>query len=97
MEVMINKTQTSKYGEKLISYTNSFEDDIKKITAIIENINLAWEGNESLKYVNVMKEKYIAGLQELKDVLEDYGTYLKKVSDSYSSVDEVYSSKKINV
>ena len=51
----------------------------------------------ALKYINIMKEKYIVGLDEIKSVVEEYGEYLKMVPDTYAAVDEVFSSKNIEV
>ena len=64
---------------------------------IIDSINTAWNGDDSLKYINTMKEKCLNGLKELNDCVDDYGIYLKKIPDVYGALDEAFSSKKIDV
>ena len=97
LNVLISKSDIINYGNQIVEYSSEFNDQIRKLNALIESINTAWEGADALKYINVMKEKYIVGLDEMKDVLEDYGNYLRKVPDTYSAIDEVFSSKTIDV
>ena len=97
MNIIINKTEIINYGNQILDYSSEFKDEINKINALIESINTVWDGADALKYINVMKEKYIVGLEEIKVVLDEYGTYLKRVPETYSAIDEVFSSKNINV
>ncbi len=97
MNIIINKDDTTNYGNQIIDYSSEFKDEINKFSALIESINTIWNGADALKYINIMKEKYIVGLEEIKSVLDDYGNYLKMVPDTYSAIDEAFSSKNINV
>lgn len=97
MNIVINKSDITNYGNQIVDYSSEFKAEIKKFNALIESINTAWDGADALKYINVMKEKYIIGLEEIKSVLDEYGNYLKKVPETYSVVDEVFSSKNIDV
>lgn len=97
MNIVISKSDISNYGSQIVDYSSEFKDEIRKISALIESINTVWDGADALKYINVMKEKYIIGLEEIKNVLDEYGNYLKKVPETYSAIDEVFSSKNIDV
>lgn len=97
MNIVINKSDITNYGNQIVDYSSEFKAEIKKFNALIESINTVWDGADALKYINVMKEKYIIGLEEIKSVLDEYGNYLKKVPETYSVVDEVFSSKNIDV
>lgn len=97
MDIVINKSDIVNYGNQIVDYSSEFQDEIKKFSALIESINTVWDGADALKYINVMKEKYIVGLEEIKGVLDEYGKYLKKVPETYSAIDEVFSSKNIDV
>ncbi len=97
MNIVISKSDITNYGSQIVDYSSEFKDEIKKFSALIESINIAWDGADALKYINTMKEKYIVGLEEIKSVLDEYGNYLKKVPETYSAVDEVFSSKNIDV
>lgn len=97
MNIVINKSDIKNYGNQIIDYSSDFKDEIKKFSALIETINTIWDGADALKYINVMKEKYILGLEEIQNVLDEYGNYLKKIPEAYSAVDEAFSSKNIDV
>lgn len=97
MDILIKKSDILNYGNQIIDYSSEFKDEINKFNALIESINSIWNGSDALKYINVMKEKYIVGLEEMKTVLDDYGNYLNKITETYSSVDEVFSTKNIDV
>lgn len=97
MEIIINKEETSKLGNEIVDNAIEFDANIKKFNMLIDSINNAWEGADSLKYVNTMKEKYSIGLEELKEFIKLYGTYLKSVPNAYGILDEIFSSKSIDV
>lgn len=97
MNVVVNKDFVIKSGNDIIQYAESFDSYIKRFVSIIESINTVWEGNDSLKYINTMKEKYVVGLEELNQFIKDYGQYLKNIPNAYEILDEVFSSKNIDV
>ena len=97
MAVIVNKNDIINYGEQIIEYSEEFSSEIRKFSELIDSINKAWDGADALKFVNTMKEKYVVKLEELKSVLDDYGKYLKDVSETYTVVDEIFSSKVIDV
>lgn len=97
MDIVISKSDITNYGNQIVDYSSEFKDEITKFSALIESINIAWDGADALKYINVMKEKYVVCLEEIKSVLDEYGNYLKKVPETYSAIDEVFSSKSIDV
>lgn len=97
MNIIIKSGEVKKISSEILEYEKDFEDDIKKFEMLIDNINTLWKGADALKYINTMKEKYVVGMREMADVIEDYGTYLKNVPDAYSTLDESFSVKKISV
>lgn len=97
MNIVIRKSDVTNYGGQIINYCGEFKNEIKKFNALIESINSVWDGADALKYINIMKEKYIVGLKEMEDTLEEYGKYLKEIPETYSALDEAFTSKKIDV
>ena len=97
MEIKVNCSNLKSYGKKIKDKSSDFEKKIKKFEQIIDSINTAWDGSDALKYINVMKEKYIQTLNDTKSLLDDYGDYLSGASDSYEVLDEVFASKNIDV
>lgn len=97
MKYEINKDIIVKRGNDLLEYSQDFGEYIKQFLNIIDSINSVWEGADSLKYINVMKERFVPGLEKMNSVIKEYGDYLKKVPEVYDLIDEIYSSKNIDV
>lgn len=97
MKYEINKDVIVKKGNELLEYSQDFGEYIKQFLNIIDSINYVWEGADSLKYINVMKERFVPGLEKMNSVIKEYGDYLKKVPEVYDLIDEIYSSKNIDV
>ena len=97
MDITINKSDVINYGNQIVSYSEELSDEIKKFNMLIESINSIWDGADALKYINVMKDKYVVGLDKLQEILLEYGNFLKKVADVYASLDETFANKNIDV
>lgn len=97
MNIEISVTEVKNRGNEMIGYLDDFNTEIKKFETAINMINTMWNGADALKYINEMRDKYIVGLNEMKSVLEEYGKYLQKVPETYSAVDEAFSTKTIDV
>ncbi len=97
MEIFINKNDLKKKGEEILSYINTFSNDIHKLENVIDNINIAWQGADQLKYVNALKNNYINELSELANILKKYAEYLINVSQAYDLLDEIFSNKNIEI
>jgi uncharacterized protein YukE len=93
----VNPDRITKDGNNIIQLSNEFSSQIKSFESIIDKINSVWEGQDSLQYINTMKEKYVVGLKELNDVILNYGNYLKNVSISYKVLDQTFATKQIDV
>ena len=97
MDIEISVTEVKNRGNEMIGYLDDFNTEIKKFETAINMINTMWNGADALKYINEMRDKYIVGLNEMKSVLEEYGKYLQKVPDTYSTIDETFTTKTIDV
>lgn len=97
MNININKSEVIKAGSQILGYSEDFDEYITKFLSIIESINTAWEGSDSLKYINTMKEKYILELEKLRDVLKERGNYLTNIPEAYTIIDNDFFNKKIDV
>lgn len=97
MKIVIDKKSISKSGNEILECNEYINSDIKKLEGIIDSINNAWEGSDSLKFVNSMKDTYIKKLTELYEILNTYGEYLSNVPGAYEVLDETFANKNINV
>lgn len=97
MNVIINEPNIANYGKQIIDYSNKFEDEIKKFSMLIDEINTIWEGKDAVKFVNTINEKHKVKFEELKGILDEFGEYLEQVPNTYSTLDDTFSSKYIDV
>lgn len=95
MEININSSDVTSLAIQLYDCAESLENEIKKIRNTINNVSSAWTGNDAAKYVNVMQEKYILGLEELKDKITAYAVYLNNIPGAYDLLENIYSDKHI--
>lgn len=97
MNITVKKTEINKISNNILQNAESFNSEIQKLLSTIDNISLAWEGADALEYIAALKDKYIIGLQELNDMVERYGNYLKNIPEPYQVLDENFLNKKIDV
>ena len=86
-----------KNATDILNNVKNFEDEIKKLNRVIDNINTAWKGSDAIKYINAMKSAYIPELKELARNIEACGKYLQSVPKAYQTLDDIFSSKNIDV
>ncbi len=96
MDIYINRGAIGKTGNNIVVIANDIQSEINKIAAIVNDINSAWEGEDATKYVNTMHDTFLPKMKEFKDAITEYGTWLEKVPDAYSALDESFASKKLN-
>ena len=92
-----NTDEMSKYGQELIDESSNFNSDTDSFNSTIDSVTTAWQGQDSTKYINFMRESFIVHLKELGDVLNTYGQYLQNAAQAYESLEEEFSSRSISV
>ena len=97
MEIFVDNDRVSKESQKMLESAKTIEAEIKKILRTIDDIGSVWSGPDAEKYIEVMKEKYIVGLQNLNNVVQEYANYLNSVSSVYDLFDGIHSSKHISI
>ena len=97
MKVIVEKNEIDTLARELYNYSEEFGDEIKKIRNIAGNIGTVWSGNDASKYIEVLQEKYILGLEDLKQIIEEYAIYLNNIPEAYELLDNIYADKNIEV
>lgn len=97
MKVSINKSTVTRKANTILEECEDLEKISNRFLAVIDNINTAWTGADALKYVNNLKEKYVTELNNLTDVVKEYGNYMKNVPEAYDILDEIFESETIDV
>ena len=94
MNIVINGSDVSNYGRQLLDFCDELEEQNKKIDTLINEINL---GLDALEYIKKMRDECCVFLRKTQKATVDFGNYLAKIPDVYSTLDEVFSSKNIEV
>lgn len=97
MNVEISKSGLKRIGSNIAEEASNINQYIKNLDNTIDKINTAWQGNDSLIYINTLREKYLTNLSELKSLLNEYGVYLTKIPGVYETLDESFRNRKIEV
>lgn len=97
MEIIIDKQSVRKVANQMNEYANDFSKEIEKLSNIIDNINIAWKGDDALKYINLLKTKYFEDLTETKKQIKKYSKYLENIPEAYDALEDTYTNKSINI
>lgn len=97
MKVSIDKSAVRRKSQTILDECEDLVKLSKRFLNVIDSINTAWSGADALKYVNNLKEKYVTELNNLTDVVKEYGNYMKNVPEAYDILDEIFESETIDV
>ena len=97
MEIIVKSDEIRNLGNQMINYSNELESAIAKINNLADKISGAWYGEDATRYINVLQSRFSKGLDELREVLDDYGRYLLDVPQSYEILDANYENRYIDV
>lgn len=97
MNIYVDEAGITSVSNKIKNEIDNMINKIKNLDNVIENINEVWQGNDALKYINKMREKYLVALDELSDLLEDYQKFLSNIPGAYSTLDEAFKAKNLDV
>ena len=95
--IIVDGDQIQNAGNVIKEYANTLQSKIKEIESALDKINVAWQGEDAISYLNSMRSKYIVALQKLEERVDTIAEYLKKVPNTYGALDDSYGSKNIGV
>ena len=87
MQVIVNKSEMERSGNKILQLSEEYNDKIKEIRNIVSIIESNWVGDDAVAYKEMITEKCIPNLEKIKQMIDQYGTYLKKVPEVYYAID----------
>lgn len=88
MEIRVNKDALIATGNNIIDKAKEFKFQIEQIKKLVEILKEHWQGKDMETYVEAMNNIYIPELENLCEVIEDYGSYLLDVKKEYDKLDE---------
>lgn len=96
MNISVDKLETSQIANSIIENADLIANEIRVILATIEKLESYWQGPDATKYIDILRNNCVSELNKYQGVMASYGEYLKNVSSGYNTLDDIYSSKKIN-
>ena len=93
MRIRVSRSETKKVSNEMLEAADSFEQYLKNFISIIENINNIWQGQDAVKTINMMRDKYVPMMYKYLDMLERYAEYVGRVFGAYGMLDKIYSDK----
>jgi len=93
MRIRVSRSETKKVSNEMLEAADSFEQYLKNFISIIENINNIWQGQDAVKTINMMRDKYVPMMYKYLDMLERYAEYVGRVFGAYGMLDKIYTDK----
>ena len=75
----------------------NLKDNYKKISESINELRTGWQGGRADKFYNAVENTYLPELSKAIKSLNEYYTFLSNLSNCYSTFDNSYASKNIEV
>jgi hypothetical protein len=75
-------------GTNVLELAHQFKDNVTTLNNSIDEINDAWQDNEANRYMTLLKDNYVANLNVIGEILEEYGNYIKNVSKCYELLEK---------
>ena len=97
MNIIIDTSATKSSGKNILTAVEDIRSQIRTMESLADKLNSVWQSDDGKKCSETLKTQYIAQLKKLADSLEAYGTFLQKVEQVYTALDNSFSNKNIGV
>lgn len=97
MKIIIDKSKINEVYKSLSENKESLDSNIMHLNTIIDNIMTIWTGKDQAKLIKVLQEKYVVGLQDLSNILDEYTAYLSNIPKGFDLLDDTFMNKNIDV
>lgn len=96
MQIITNKDELIKSGNKIIGLAEEYNQKIIEIENLTQNMQLYWSGRDAEAFENMINEKCVPALKQICNMLENFGKYMKQVPIIYETFEKntIESSKK---
>lgn len=85
MQIISNKNELIRSGNEIVDLSREYEQKIKEIKEIIERMNQYWKGQDADTFQNMINEKCIPALEQIRQKIENFGNYIKQVPIIYET------------
>ena len=96
MDVEINYDQVARLSNEFGNSIEEFKQCINLLSNIVSKVDDAWDGEDALAFIDMMRNENISKLWEFYGYLNVYQQYLSNVPKAYQILDECFSEKRID-
>lgn len=93
----ISTTKVEDDSTELVGYIKQFESEYENLDRSIKKLSETWEGPEANSFFAAMQQTFLPKYKETITELYKHYNFLRNVPEVYSTLDESYSKKKIDV
>ena len=86
-DIRVNSGGLRNHAKRLSNQSENLESEANKLLNLVETINNMWKGQDSIKYINAMRDSYIKGLNELSGVIEKNANFLRWAANKYDQIE----------
>lgn len=96
MDIRVNTEQLRTYGEQVNSGGSEYNSEINSLYETIDQLRDGWTGANQQAYLSTM-DNYKSDLMKLGEVIQDIGTDLITISNTYQSLQDELTSAANNL
>lgn len=90
LNIQMNSFDTKRISNDVLNKVSELRSKVKQLESILDTLSVAWQSEAATSYITGMQEKTVFELNNLCDILQDYGNYLNRVPGAYERLDEVF-------
>lgn len=87
MKIIVNHEELRFVEKELLECSNLFEQELKNLLLILNNLNDAWDGEDSDKFI-IKTSSYIEGLSQIPTSLRSFSSFIGNANSKYESFDD---------
>lgn len=86
-------------GNKLKVLSENYDEKMLEIDKVFKEIDslLLWSGEDEDSYMSKISERYMETLKKIGVELADYSDYLIKTSNAYSTIEEYFNEREVEI
>ena len=95
--IAISNSKVKSIVSMLREEKENIDGFLSSLNVEVDNINVAWQGQDALAYINKMKNDYNVLIDDFNKCLDTYIEFLNGVFNEYDTFNDEYLSRKIEV
>lgn len=86
-KISMDPEQAISYGNQIIRNASSYNDEIKKIYSIVEELKKTWTGSAAQRFTDNI-DSFKADYEKFGKLINDFGELLVSIGKDYKDLEE---------